>query len=353
MEKEPEIALKQALLDESKDTNHSAESEEKSFINSYGEAVWHVCKKAAPLVIGSFGNSLKPTIVYAYINVYCPDNTIFASVGLGVMLMNIFLRSYVTGFNNFMITNISHAFGAGDYYEIGEIMNKNKVICTFLLIPLMTPLFFIGYLLVLIGQDPEVSMTTQYFVRIAMPGFFSQLHYDIYKKYLNSIGLYSSNMPIPLVSLIFHFAFCYLFIGYYDLGLTGAAIVTLLQPVCNHLLILLVVSFGDGSKYLHNITHSSFVGWIQIIREGIPNYFLQFVTTISLEVLILFTGFISIKLVVANTSFINIFFLLFIAIIGVQQSSGPMIGNKIGQGDYTGALKIIKANFIFGIAFGF
>lgn len=133
----------------------------------------------------------------------------------------------------------------------------------------------------------------------------------------------------------------------------GAALVTLLQPVSNHILIYLVVYYGEGGKYLHGLTSNAFMGWLVIIKEGIPSYFLQFVTTISLETLILSTGFISIKLVVANTAYINIFFLLFISIVGVQQSSGPMIGNRIGMGDYAGALKIIRANIVFGLGFGF
>lgn len=126
----------------------------------------------------------------------------------------------------------------------------------------------------------------------------------------------------------------------------------LIQLLSNHILIYVIVHYYRGGEHLHSITTNSFTGWIEIIKEGIPSYFLQFVTTISLETLILMTGFISISLVVANTAYINIFFLLFISIIGVQQSSGPMIGNKIGMGDYLGAKKIIKANIIFGIGFG-
>ena len=351
MEKERVVLLKEALLSESSNTTDSTKSDyvkESGSINT----VFLVCHKAFPLIISGFGNSVKPTFTFLFLNMYHPDNTVFAAVGLGIMFMNIFLRSYITGFNNFMVTQISQAYGAGDYYLCGEILNRNKVIWTILMLPLMVPLFFIGDLLVLIGQDPELSYASQSFVRICMPGFISQLHYDIYRKYLNSIGLFYLNMPIPLVTLVTHVFFWYLFLGYYNLGLIGAGIVMLIQLASNHILIYIVVYYGRGGEYLHGVTKNSFVGWIEIIKEGIPSYFLQFVTTISLEILLLFTGFVSINLVVANTAYISIFFLFFISVIGVQQSSGPMIGNKIGEADYAGALKIIKANIIFGICFG-
>lgn len=221
------------------------------------------------------------------------------------------------------------------------------------MIPLMVPLFFIGSILKFIGQPEDLSIMTQYFVRVSMLGFIAQLHYDIYRKYLNSLRLFTSNMPIPLITLAFHALFCYVFIGKLELELTGAAIVTFIQPVMNMVLIYLVVIYGKGGKFVHPITYSSFVGWLDMIRKGIPSYFLQFVTTISLETLILVTGFISVQLVVANTAYINIFFLFYISIVGVQQSSGPMIGNKIGERDFAGALKLIRANMIFAILFGF
>ena len=115
----------------------------------------------------------------------------------------------------------------------------------------------------------------------------------------------------------------------------------------------LVVFWGQGGKHLHRISYDSFTGWVEIVREGIPSYFLQFVTTISLETLILVAGFISVQLVVADTAYINIFFLIYTSIIGVQQSSAPLIGNKVGEKDFDGVKKLIKANIIFGLCFGF
>eukprot|EP00345_Euplotes_harpa_P001972 CAMPEP_0168322806 /NCGR_PEP_ID=MMETSP0213-20121227/3111_1 /TAXON_ID=151035 /ORGANISM="Euplotes harpa, Strain FSP1.4" /LENGTH=56 /DNA_ID=CAMNT_0008324769 /DNA_START=189 /DNA_END=359 /DNA_ORIENTATION=- len=56
-------------------------------------------------------------MTFAFVNMYSSDHKVFAAVGLGIMLMNIFLRSYITGFNNSMITQVSQAFGAGDFFK--------------------------------------------------------------------------------------------------------------------------------------------------------------------------------------------------------------------------------------------
>lgn len=120
--------LKENLLNQSSETNDSTQSDvtesDKGAINT----VWLVTKKALPLVIAGFGNSVKPTVTFYFINKFTPDNTVFAAIGLGIMLMNIFLRSYITGFNNYMITQISQAFGANKFEQVGDILNRNKVI---------------------------------------------------------------------------------------------------------------------------------------------------------------------------------------------------------------------------------
>ena len=109
--------LQQSLSIESnealEDTGSRLDLSEKSNAGT----IWLVSKKAVPLIIAGFGNAFKPTITFAFINMYSNDQNVYAAVGLGIMLMNIFLRSYMTGFNNSMVTQISHAFGAGDYFQ--------------------------------------------------------------------------------------------------------------------------------------------------------------------------------------------------------------------------------------------
>ena len=51
-------------------------------------------------------------------------------------------------------------------------MNCGRMILTLLYIPLAVILFFCEPLLLLLGQNPEVSAYAQIYMRIALPGVF-------------------------------------------------------------------------------------------------------------------------------------------------------------------------------------
>ena len=64
------LKLKESLLSRSSDTLDETRSEVDLSIASSANTVWLVSKKAIPLIIAGFGNSVKPTITFAFINLY-------------------------------------------------------------------------------------------------------------------------------------------------------------------------------------------------------------------------------------------------------------------------------------------
>lgn len=88
---------------------------------------------------------------------------------------------------------------------------------------------------------------------------------------------------------------------------------------------------------------SALTKWRQLFKLGLPTYLLQVSTFISTEIVILMTGYLGTRILVANTGMLNIFYLLAIVTLCIQIISGALIGNKVGEADLDGVRKMTKA----------
>lgn len=57
------------------------------------------------------------------------------------------------------------------------------------------------------------------------------------------------------------------------------------------------------------------------------------------------------EVLVANTALINLLNILYLLVYSVMQSSAPLIGNKVGEGNESGVIKIVNAVLLFGVFF--
>lgn len=235
---------------------------------------------------------------------------------------------------------------------MGVIINRSKILWTLCLIPLLFGLFFTKSILVFLGQDELLSEYTQFYVRIGMFAFLGQLYFDIYRKILNSMGLYYVHGPVPCITMVLHLFWCYLLIWKYDLQLLGAGIAVVIQSTTNFIIIYSAVHFlGYGKESIQPFTKEAFTGWWELFKTGIPTYFLQLFAFISIEIIILLAGMLDVEILVANASLLNLLYFCYLYIYAVIQSCSPMIGNKIGAGSKLGAQKLIKANMMLTVLY--
>ena len=167
-------------------------------------SAYMVASKSSPLFAASLANVGNFTMIFFSISRMTDDPYITGAIGLGNMTLNLLLRSYILGFNGSLITLLSQANGAGEYDLMGDIINRAKILWTLLMIPIMIFLYFIDHILAFFGQDLILATNTKFYVAIAMFGFISQLHFDIYRKVLNSQKLFKVHAPVPFISLFFH-----------------------------------------------------------------------------------------------------------------------------------------------------
>ena len=86
-----------------------------------------------------------------------------------------------------------------------------------------------------------------------------------------------------------------------------------------------------------------------MIFKGLPSAIYEMVSKISNEASPLIAGFISVELVMINSSYINLFWLFFCLSMGVQFTCSAIIGNKVGQGDIIGTKNAIRSSILFAV----
>lgn len=108
-------------------TNGKSKHEEQQSI--FG-CIYEIFKDALPLTLAFFGNAIKPTFTLIAVNKSEKDEATFAAIGLGTAIMNVFVRCVITGYNHSTVTYLSQAYGAQAYHQLGDIMNKIRVLYT-------------------------------------------------------------------------------------------------------------------------------------------------------------------------------------------------------------------------------
>lgn len=75
-------------------------------------------------------------------------------------------------------TLVSQAYGNKKYYLCGVYLNRARVVMTFLFIPQLILLYYIGDIFVVMGQPVNASMVCQTFVRYQLIGLFFAVQFE-------------------------------------------------------------------------------------------------------------------------------------------------------------------------------
>ncbi len=102
---------------------------------------------AVPLVIG-----MLLYILVQMINTYFIGNlnepALLAGVGMGNMLINVLCFAVTQGLNGALETLVSQSYGACKYQECGIFLNRGKVVCTLIMIPIIIIYVFADVILI-------------------------------------------------------------------------------------------------------------------------------------------------------------------------------------------------------------
>lgn len=114
------------------------------------------------------------------------DPLLLAGVGLGSMLINIFVFAESQGLNGTIEYFVARSFGYGNncmeigneveaqkkYKECGYHLNRARAIVTTVLLPIFIAFFWSDSILISLKQDETISRMARNYVVLALPGVF-------------------------------------------------------------------------------------------------------------------------------------------------------------------------------------
>ena len=232
---------------------------------------------------------------------------------------------------------ITHAHGAGDSRTVALTLQRGAVLALLLSVPVAGLLLFTEEVLILAGQDPELSALAGDYARVQAPSVTFFLAYTALRQYLQGRELVRPALWVILIANAFNVLFNWVLIfgnlGFPALGIVGAGYATALTRAVSFLgLLVWVRAFS-----LHR------GAWERWSRESFSPRALRGIGAIGLPVAIqhsleiwafsgaaLLAGWLGALPLAAHTVALNMAALAFMIPLGISQGAVTRVGNLLG-----------------------
>jgi len=149
------------------------------------QCFWKVTTIASPIVISM--------LVYLFVQLVntffvgkMNDPALLAGVGMGNMLINVLAFAVMQGLNGALETFVSKEFGRKNYAMCGRYLNRGKMVCTVIMIPIIIIFIFSDKILIAIKQDPTIAIIARHYCCMMIPGVWAMGMFDATRKFLSS-----------------------------------------------------------------------------------------------------------------------------------------------------------------------
>ncbi|HXB22063.1 MAG TPA: MATE family efflux transporter [Candidatus Solibacter sp.] len=312
---------------------------------------------AAPLVLSELG-WLSMNVVDTIMVGHLPDSaTAIGAVSVGTILfycVAIFGSNIMLGLD----TLVSQAFGAGKLEECHRVF-FNALYLALALSPALM-IFILAWLPFLdrLGIAPSVVELTVPFLKALTWSALPLALYFVLRRYLQGMGIVKpvafALVSANLVNLLGNWVFVYGHLGFRAFGVVGSGWSTFVSRVYMVVFLVIAVLYYDRHRSA-GLWHASRRVELKRIREllrlGLPAAF-QFLLEISAftaaTVLIARLGAVPLA---GHQIALNVASLTFMVPLGVSSAAAVRVGQAIGAGNMSGAVRSGWMAILFGVAF--
>ncbi|XP_057446950.1 protein DETOXIFICATION 16-like [Lotus japonicus] len=200
----------------------------------------------------------------------------------------------LTGMASALDTLCGQSYGAKQYQNLGIYMQRAMVVLTVVSIPVAVIWANTRFILVFLGQDPEISAAAGEYAKLMVPSLFGYGLLQCLNRFLQTQNIVFPMMLSSGVTTLLHILFCWIMVFKSGLGYRGAAIANSISYWLNVTILTLYVKFspsckktwnGFSKEALHNIP--------TFLRLAIPSAAMICLEVWSFEMMVLLSGLLS------------------------------------------------------------
>ncbi|KAK3001737.1 hypothetical protein RJ639_020269 [Escallonia herrerae] len=185
---------------------------------------------------------------------------------------NHFLHEKQSGLVGGLETLCGQAYGAGQYKKLGVYTYSAIISLNLVCIPVSVLWIFMDKLLILIGQDPSISLEARNYSVLLIPSLFGCAVLKPLIRYLQSQSLIFPMLISSFLVLCFHAPLCWAFIFKLKFAILGAAVSF---NISSWLYVILLVFYIKCSSSCKNtcvpFSKNAFIGIGEFFRFAVPS----------------------------------------------------------------------------------
>jgi MATE family multidrug resistance protein len=296
-------------------------------------------KQASPAALSFFLNMGGNIVNMAFAGHYVLSNgeksAVFAGISLATLFGNVSCRSIFIGMTSAVETLASQHNGAGNYKEVGIVLQRSFLVLSFLILPIIFSWFYAERAFKFIGVEPAVCEVIQRYLYIRMFAIPMDAFMYSYEKYLFAIGVFKpttwSNVLLTLSVLIMDIVFVSGMDLHYDC-LSWSWTVSLW--ISGILQVVLSLSYPEVQRTLikpyFQIHPAAWTEWKEFILLGLPGTIMLCGEWWAFEVLQIMASFLGTVEVAALAMTIQTTAFAYMLALGIGIATTSLIGNALG-----------------------
>ncbi|XP_047074012.1 protein DETOXIFICATION 16-like [Lolium rigidum] len=346
MEKQQTTILEETLLQRSPEWK-----QEESL--SIGEEVKRQLWLAGPLIAGNLLQNLIPMISVMLVGHLGELPLAGASVANSFATVTGF--SLMQGMATALDTLCGQAYGARQYHLLGIYKQRAMLILTLVSIPVAVLWFYTGSVLLLVGQDEDISMEAGTYARWMIPALFAYGLLQCHVRFLQTQNIVLPVMLSAAPTALFHLPVCWLLVHGLGLGSKGAALSNAISFWINVVILAVYVRVSSTcNKTWTGFSVEAFHDLLSFFRLAVPSALMVCLEWWSYEALVLLSGLLpnpeletSVLSITLNTAT-----LVFMIPSGLGAAISTRVSNELGAGRPQAARLAVRAVLMFAASEG-